>query len=68
VDVFNAGEQIKAGARDPSSLARMIASRRFGAIQLGDLDALGKPVRKEIEKHYRADHSNDNGTFFTPAP
>jgi len=65
VDAFNIGEQIKTGARDPASLARLIATRHFAALQLEDLDALG-PVRTEIEKNYRADHSDDNGTFFTP--
>jgi len=24
-------------------------------------------VRQTIERHYRADHSDDNGTFFTPS-
>jgi 4-amino-4-deoxy-L-arabinose transferase-like glycosyltransferase len=67
VDVFNVGEQIKTGARDPSTLAQMIAEHRFATLQLSDLSALGEPVRKEIEKHYRVDHSDDNGTFFTPA-
>jgi hypothetical protein len=67
VDVFNIGEQIKTGARDPSNLAAMIAARRFAALQLQDVSALGEPVRKEIELHYRADHSDDNGTFFIPS-
>ena len=66
VDVFNVGEQIKTGARDPSSLMRMIAAHHFAVLQLQDLDALG-PVRGTIESHYRADHSDDNGTFFTPS-
>jgi len=66
VDVFNIGEQIKTGARDPAKLAQMIAAHRFAVLQLGDLDALG-PVRQTIERHYRADHSDDNGTFFTPS-
>jgi len=66
VDVFNIGEQIKTGARDPAKLARMIAAHRFAVLQLDDLDALG-PVRQTIERHYRADHSDDNGTFFTPS-
>jgi hypothetical protein len=66
VDVFNVGEQIKTSARDPSTLARMIASHRFAALQLQDVGALGEPIRKEIEKNYRLDHSDDNGAFFTP--
>ena len=66
VDVFNAGEQIKTGARDPSNLKQMIAAHRFAVLQLQDTDALGEPIRREIEQHYRADHSDDNGTFFTP--
>jgi hypothetical protein len=72
VDVFNIGEQIKSGARDPSALARMITQRKFSALQLQDINALGPVVRKTIEKNYRADHSDDNGTFFVaqvrPAP
>jgi hypothetical protein len=66
VDVFNIGEQIKTGARDPAPLTAMIASRRFGVLQLPDLDVLGPSVRAAIEKNYRADHSNDNGTFLIP--
>jgi hypothetical protein len=65
VDVFNVDEQIKTGARDPSSLMRMIAAHHFAVLQLQDLDALGA-VRGTIESHYRVDHSDDNGTFFTP--
>jgi hypothetical protein len=68
VDVFNIGEQIKTGARGPAPLTAMIASRRFGVLQLPDLDVLGPSVRAAIEKNYRADHSNDNGTFLIPAP
>ncbi len=65
VDVFNIGEQLKTGARDPAALTQLIAARHFAALQLQDLDGLG-PVRGAIEKNYRADHSDDNGTFFTP--
>ena len=67
VDVFNIGEQIKTGTRDPSSLERMIAAHHFAVLQLQDLDGLGA-VRATIEKNYRADRSGDNGAFFTPAP
>ena len=66
VDVFNAGEQIKTGARDPSGLAQMIASHRFAVLQLQDPGTLGETVRREIERRYRAAYSDDNGTFFTP--
>jgi hypothetical protein len=66
LDVFNIGEQIKTGARDASGVMRMIEAQHFAVLQLQDLDGLG-PVRGAIEKHYRADHSDDNGTFFTPA-
>jgi len=66
LDVFNIGEQIKTGARDPSSVGKMIVAHHFAVLQLQDLDGLG-PVRGEIEKHYRADHSDDNGTFLTPS-
>jgi len=67
VDVFNIGEQIKTGIRNPSDLRRMIAGRCFSVLQLQELDALGEPVRCEIQQHYRADHGDDNGTFFTPS-
>jgi len=66
VDVFNAGEQIKTGARDPAPLAQMIVARRFAVLQLADLDALGPAVRATIEKGYRTDHSDDNGSFLIP--
>jgi len=65
VDVFNAGEQIKTGARDPAPLSQMIAAHHFAVVQLQDLDGLGS-VGAAIQKHYRPHHSNDNGTFFTP--
>jgi hypothetical protein len=68
VDVFNVGEQIKTGARDPAPLARMIAARRFGVLQLEDMDALGPLVRTTIERSYRLHHSDDNGHFLTPLP
>jgi hypothetical protein len=66
VDVFNVGEQIKTGARDPRPLAGMIASHRFAVLQLQDLDALGSFVRAAIDKNYRLHHSDDNGSFLTP--
>jgi hypothetical protein len=68
VDVFNVGEEIKAGARDPAPLAAMIAGKHFAVLQLQDLEALGPTVRAAIEKHYRSDHGDDNGNFFTPKP
>jgi hypothetical protein len=66
VDVFNIGEAIKAGARDPAPLVRMITAHRFAALQLVDMDGLGPEVRRAIEKSYRADHSDDNGAFLVP--
>jgi hypothetical protein len=66
VDVFNVGEEIKTGARDPAPLAGMVAARYFAVLQLQDLDALGPLVRAAIEKHYRSDHSDDNGSFLIP--
>ena len=66
VDVFNVGEAIKAGARDPAPLTQMIAHRHFASLQLIDRNGLGPEVRRAIEKNYRADHSDDNGTFFIP--
>jgi hypothetical protein len=46
----------------------MIAGKRFAALQLQDMDGLGSQVRMAVEKNYHADHSDDNGTFLTPAP
>ena len=66
VDVFNVGEQIKTGTRDPASLAGMIAAHRFAMLQLQDLNALGPAVRAVIEKNYRLHHSDDNGNFLIP--
>jgi len=66
VDVFNVGEEIKTGARDPAPLAGMIAARHFAVLQLQDQDALGPRVRAAIEKQYRPDHSDDNGSFLVP--
>jgi hypothetical protein len=66
VDVFNIGEQIKAGARDPSALASMIAARHFDVLQLQDLNALGPAVRSAIARNYRPHHSDDNGSFLVP--
>jgi hypothetical protein len=66
VDVFNVGEEIKTGNRDPAPLAGMIAARHFAVLQLQDRDALGPLVRAAIEKHYRPDHSDDNGSFLIP--
>jgi hypothetical protein len=67
VDVFNVGEQIKTGARDPAPLAQMIAARHFVVLQLTDLDALGPAVRTAIANNYRTDHSDDNGSFLVPS-
>ncbi|HVW75858.1 MAG TPA: hypothetical protein VHC39_19630 [Rhizomicrobium sp.] len=66
VDVFNVGEAIKVGARDPKPLIHMIAARHFVALQLIDSDSLGPDVRRAIAQNYRADHSDDNGTFLVP--
>ena len=66
IDVFNVGEEIKTGTRDPAPLAEMIAARRFAVLQLQDTDALGPQVRAAIEKHYRLHHDDDNGKFLTP--
>jgi hypothetical protein len=66
VDVFNVGEEIKTGARGPAPLAGMIAARHFAVLQLQDRAALGPLMRAAIEKHYRPDHSDDNGSFLIP--
>jgi len=69
VDVFNVGEAIKAGARNPAPLVKMISDHHFATLQLISLDALGPDVRRAIEKNYRADHRDDNGAFLvTRAP
>lgn len=67
IDAFNIGEQIKTGARDPAPLLDMIAARRFAVVQLQDLDVLGPEVRTALARAYRLDHSDDNGSFFTPS-
>jgi hypothetical protein len=67
VDVFNVGEQIKTGKRDPEALAGMIAAHHFAVLQLQDLGAMGPSVRGSIEKNYRLHHSDDNGSFLTPS-
>jgi hypothetical protein len=66
VDVFNLGEAIKAGARKPDPLIRLIEARSFAVIQFDDTDALGPEVKAAIAKNYRADHRNDNGVWFVP--
>ncbi len=68
VDVFNIGEQIKTGARDPRPLAEMIAGKHFAVLQLQEPDSLGPVVGAAIRKNYRTDHAGDNGTFLTPLP
>jgi hypothetical protein len=67
VDVFNVGEAIKTGTRDPAPLAAMLTAHCFAVLQLQDLEALGPMVRSAIAKNYRLDHRDDNGDFFTPA-
>ena len=66
VDVFNIGEQVKTGARDPAGLTSMITSHHFTVLQLQDLDSLGPAVGGAIRKNYRADHAGNNGTFLVP--
>jgi hypothetical protein len=66
VDVFNVGEAIKTGARDPKPLTQLIAARHFATLQLNDLDALGPQARAAITAHYRVHHRDDNGAFLIP--
>ena len=66
VDVFNVGEAIKARARDPAPLTGMIAHHHFASLQLIDMDGMGPDMRRAIEKNYRVDHRDDNGTFWVP--
>jgi hypothetical protein len=66
VDVFNIGEQIKTGARNPSTLASMIANQHFGVLQLQDVSAMGPVIGAAIAQNYRTDHANDNGSFLVP--
>jgi hypothetical protein len=65
LDPFNIGEQIKTGVRNPAALVEMIAAHHFAVIQLQVQDMLGPEVQTAIAKHYRLDHSDDNGAFFT---
>ncbi len=66
VDVFNIGEAIKSGARDPAPLVAMIEAQHFAVLQLEDTDALGPQVRAAIARNYRADHADDYGNFLIP--
>lgn len=66
VDVFNIGEAIKTGARDPAPLASMIAHHHFSTLQMIDIAELGPALRRSILKNYRVDHSDDNGVFLIP--
>ncbi len=68
VDVFNVGQQIATGARDPAALARMIESRHFAVLQFESLDdfALGPRIRAAVLRQYRVDHNDDNGVFLVP--
>jgi hypothetical protein len=68
LDVFNVGEQIKTGNRDPLALVHMIAAHQFAVLQLQDLDALGPQAGAAIRKYYRSDHTDDNGNFLVPVP
>ncbi|MBU6297940.1 MAG: glycosyltransferase family 39 protein [Alphaproteobacteria bacterium] len=68
VDVFNTGEQLKTGVRSDAQLIAMMASRRFSVIQI-DPDAtepLGVRVGAAMARHYRLDHTDDNGAFYVP--
>jgi hypothetical protein len=66
LDVFNVGEQIKTGARDPRPLAQLIATRHFATLQLNDLDALGAQLHSVIAANYRVHHLGANGAFLIP--
>ena len=66
MDVFNIGEAIKTGARDPSPLVRMIAQHHFAALELQDQDGLGPVVQRAIAQNYRLHHKDDNGQFLIP--
>jgi hypothetical protein len=66
IDVFNIGEAIKSGARDPAPLIDMLARHRFAALQLEGTDAFGPRVQAAIAQNYRPDHSDDNGSFLIP--
>jgi hypothetical protein len=66
VDVFNMGEAILTGARDPAPLVAQIEARHFATLQLEDMNALGPQVRAAIARNYRTDHTDDNGVFLTP--
>lgn len=68
VDVFNTGEAIRTGARNPAPLLALIETRHFAVLQLDSLDALGPWARYAIVRAYRTDHTDDNGIFLTPRP
>ncbi len=68
VDVFNAGEAIRSGARDPAPLTQLLEKGHFSVLQLEDRDALGPQARAAIARRYRLHHADDNGFFLTPAP
>jgi hypothetical protein len=67
VDVFNVGEQIQTGARDPAPLEKMLLEHRFTALQFEDSDIPLVPrISAAIKTTYRIDHADDNGVFLVP--
>jgi hypothetical protein len=68
VDVFNLGQQLRTGAREPDSFLRLIRTRRFSAIELDETDPFPLPemVRAAISHNYRLDHTDDEGSILVP--
>lgn len=68
VDVFNIGEQLKTGARSDAKLVGMIAAHEFSVIQIDpdSTNPLGRKAGAAIARHYRLDHTDDNGAFYLP--
>jgi hypothetical protein len=66
LDVFNIGEQIKTGVRNPAPLAQLFTTRHFATLQLNDLDGMGRELRAVIAANYRLHHADDNGAFLIP--
>jgi hypothetical protein len=68
VDVFNTGQAFATGRRGDAALIRLIASRRYRAMEFDSMDdfALGPRVKDAVLANYRIDHEDDSGTFLLP--
>lgn len=68
VDVFNLDQELRSGSRNPGSFLQLIRTRRFSAIELDETNPFPFPksVEMAIDRNYRIDHADDEGTFFLP--